>query len=59
MACGTYPVCSATSRENRGSLATSLIAIGWPDCTTQPAMPWEDGIRMPVTSSAPSPAAIV
>ncbi len=45
--------------ENRGSLARSLIAIGWPDWTTQPAMPWEAGMRMPVTSSAPSPAAVV
>jgi len=40
-------------------IARSLIASGWPDCTTQPAMPSDDEIRMPVTLSAPSPAAIV
>ena len=54
---GTYPVASATSAAKRGSRATSATATGWPEDTTQPAMPRSTGTRWPTTSWAPAPEA--
>ena len=52
---GTYPVPSATSLANRGSLPTSSMTRGVRVASTQPAMPVPAGKRVPRSVSSPSP----
>jgi hypothetical protein len=42
---GRSPVRSATSRAKRGSRATSLSSIGWPEASTHSAIPRPAGMR--------------
>ena len=52
---GTYPVRSATLRAWRGSAVTSSSTSGWRVTSTHPAIPAEDGKRIPTRFSWPSP----